>query len=118
MFWIKEVCEDAICGSALGIVKGVFRISLFTSAETEEVNSLKKLALSTLEKAPEFTTDALVCEGIKKGQKAALDQFASKASPEMISAGVITAAELVCTKSFKSRFSDVLTGACLNLVSC
>jgi len=118
MPWIKEFCEDAVCGSCLGLVKGVFGISLFTSSETEEINSLKTLALSTIEKAPEFTTDALVCEGIKKGQKAALDQFTSKASPEMVAAGVVTAAELVCTKSFKSRFAEVLTGACLNLAGC
>ena len=118
MPWIKELCEDTICGGALGIVKGVCGLSLFTGSETEEIMSLKQLALSTIEKAPEFTTDALICEGIKKGQKAALDQLASKASPEMVAAGVVTAAELVCTKSFKSRFASVLTGACLNLVGC
>ena len=93
-------------------------LSLFTTSETEEIMSLKQLALSTIEKAPEFTTDALVCEGIKKGQKAALDQFVSKASPEMGAAGVVTTAELVCNKSFKYRFASVLTGACLNLVGC
>jgi hypothetical protein len=118
MPWLKELCEDTICGGALGIVKGVCGLSLFTASETEEVMSLKTLALSTIEKAPEFTTDDLVCEGIKKSQKAALDQFASKASPEMVAAGVVTAAELVCTKSFKTRFASVLTGACLNLVGC
>lgn len=58
------------------IVKGICGLSLFTASKTEEIMSLKKLALSisTIEKAPEFTTDALVSEGIKKGQKAALDQ--------------------------------------------
>ena len=115
---IKEVCVDTLCGTALGIVKGVCGLSLFTEAETEEIMSLKKVALSTIEKAPEFKTDDLVCAGIKKGQKAALDQFANKASPEMIAAGVVTAAESVCTKSFKSRFASVLAGACLNLVGC
>ncbi len=108
MPWIKEVFEDALCGSALGIVKGVCGLSLFTGSETEEIVAFKKLALSTIEKAPEFTTDAMICEGIKEGQKAALDQFARKASPEMVAAGVVTAAELVCTKSFKSRFASVL----------
>lgn len=118
MVWIKELCEDVICGTCLGLTKGVFGISVFTATETEEINSLKKLALSTIEKAPEFTTDALVCEGLKKSQKTALDQFTSNASPEMVAAGVVTAAELICTKSFKARFSEVLTGACLNLVGC
>lgn len=105
MPWIREVCEDALYGTCLGLVKGIFGESLFTSAETQEIASLKELALSTIEKAPEFTTDALVCEGIRKGQKAALDQFSNKASPEMVAAGVVTAAELVCTKSFKARFA-------------
>ena len=118
MPWIQEFVEDAICGGALGVVKGLFGVSIFTAAETEEIHSLKKLALSVVEKAPDFTTDALVCEGIRKGQKAALNQFADKASPEMIAAGVVTAAELVCAKSFKARFASVLTGACLNLVGC
>lgn len=102
MSWIKEVCEDTICGSALRLVKGIFGISLFTASETEEINSLKKLALSTIEKAPEFSTDPFLCEGIKKGQQIALDKFVSGASPEMVSAGIVTAAELVCNKSFKS----------------
>ncbi len=116
MPWLKELCEDTICGGALGIIKGVCGLSLFTASETEEIISLKKLALSTMKKALEFTTNALVCEGI--GQQAALDQFASKASPELVAAGMVTAAELVCAKSFKHRFACVLTGACLNLVGC
>ena len=57
MPWIKDVCEDVICGSGLGVVKGVFGISLFTQAD-----NLKKLALSVMEKSPE------VCEAIRKGQ--------------------------------------------------
>ena len=56
MSWLKEVCEDTICGGGLGIVKGVFGVSLFTSSETEEIMALKDLALSTMEKATEFTT--------------------------------------------------------------
>jgi hypothetical protein len=43
MSWIKDVCEDALCGGALGIAKGAFGISLFTAAETEEINSLKAI---------------------------------------------------------------------------
>ena len=54
MVWLKEICEDVVCGGALGIVKGVFGISLFTETETEEINSLKELALSVLEKSPEI----------------------------------------------------------------
>jgi len=118
MPWIKEGVENAVCGTALGVLKGLCGISLFTADETEEILSLKKLALSVLDKAPEFTSDALICEGVKKGQKAALDKFSDTASPEMIAAGVVAAAELVCAKSFKARFSTVLAGACLNLIGC
>jgi hypothetical protein len=118
MPWIKEVCEDIVCGGSLGIVKGVFGISLFTQAETEEIHNLKKLALSVMEKSPEIVTEPIVCEAIRKGQKSALDTFAKNASPEAVAAGVVTAAELVCTKSFKQRFTDVLMGACMNLVGC
>jgi len=118
MPWIKDVCEDVICGGSLGVVKGVFGISLFTAAETEEINNLKKLALSVMEKSPEIVTDPAICEAIRKGQKSALDTFAKTASPEVVAAGAVTAAELVCTKAFKQRFSDVLMGACMNLVGC
>ena len=118
MSWIKEVCEDAICGSTLGIVKGIFGTSMFTEAETEEIVNLKKLALSVMEKSPKIVTEPVVCEAIREGQKSALDTFAKNASPEAVAAGVVTAAELVCTKSFKQRFADVLMGACMNLVSC
>jgi hypothetical protein len=115
---MKEVCEDALCGGGLGIVKGVFGISFYTSAEVEEIASLKKLALSVLQKSPELATDPLICEAIQKGQKSGLDAFAKKVPPEAVAAGVVTAAELVCTKSFKIRFADVLMGACMNLVGC
>ena len=71
-----------------------------------------------MEKSPEIVTEPIVCEGIRKGQKSALDTFAKNASPEAVAAGVVTAAELVCTKSFKERFGNVLMGACMNLVGC
>jgi hypothetical protein len=118
MPWIKEVCEDLVCGTALGMVKGIFGISLFTEAETEEIISLKKLALSVMAKSPEIVTEPIVCEAIRNGQKSALDTFAKNAPPESVAAGVITAAELVCTKAFKQRFTSVLMGACMNLVGC
>ena len=118
MPWIKEVCENVICGGGLGVFKGVFGISLFTEAEAEEIHSLKKLALSVIEKSPEIVTEPIICEGIRNGQKAALDTFSKHASPEAVAAGVVTAAELVCNKSFKERFTGVLMGACLNLVGC
>jgi hypothetical protein len=118
MPWIKDVCVDAICGTCLGVVKGAFGISVFTTEEAEEINSLKKLALSVMGKSPATITDPIVCEAIRKGQKYGLEIFAKNASPEAIAAGVVTAAELVCTKSFKQRFADVLTGACLNIVGC
>ena len=69
MAWIKEVCEDVVCGGGLGIVKGLFGISVFTEAEVEEINSLKKLALSVMEKSSKIVTDPVTCEAIKKGQK-------------------------------------------------
>lgn len=118
MAWIKEVCEDVFCGGGLGVIKGVFGVSLFTSAETEEIHSLKKLALSVIEKSPKIETDPLVCQAIRKGQKSGLDTFVKNAPPEAVAAGITTAAELVCTKSFKQRFREVLMGACLNLVGC
>jgi len=118
MPWLKEICEDIVCGSALGAVKGVFGISMFTEAETEEINSLKKLALSVVAKSSERVTDPLICEGIRTGQKSALEMFAKTAPPEAVAAGVVAAAELVCTKSFKQRFTGILMGACLNLVGC
>ena len=117
MVWINEVCEDVICGGGgLGIVKGIFGISLFTA--TEEINSLKKLALSVIERSPTIETEPIVCKAIRKGQKSGLDTFVKNASPEAVAAGVVTAAELVCIKSFKQRFTDVLMGARLNLVGC
>ena len=118
MPWFKEVCEDVVCGGGLGMVKGVFGFSLFTEAEAAEISSLKKLALSVIQKSPEIVTDPLICEAIRNGQKSALDSFAKNASPEVVAAGVVTAAELVCAKSFKERFASALMGACLNLVGC
>jgi hypothetical protein len=49
-------------------------------------------------KSPKLQTDPAICTGVKNAQK---DQKQ-----------VVTAAELVCNKSFKVRFADVLTGAC------
>lgn len=118
MVWIKDVCVDTFCGSGLGIVQGLFGISMFTDAEVEEIFNLKSLALSVIQKSPEIVTDPLVCESIRAGQKAGLDAFSKTASPEAISAGVVIVAELVCTKSFKERFAGVLMGACLNIVGC
>jgi hypothetical protein len=118
MPWIKEVCVDAVCGASLGIVKGVFGISLFTDTETEEINNLKNLALSVMQKSPQIVTEPSICEAIQKGQKSALDTFSKNAPPEAVAAGLVTAAELVCTKSFKQRFTDALMGSCLNLVGC
>jgi hypothetical protein len=48
-------------------VKGVFGLSLFTESEVEEIISLKRLAISVMEKAPELATDPIVCEGIRNG---------------------------------------------------
>ena len=115
---IQDFGVDAICGGCLGFAKGVFGVSLFTTEEVEEINSLKNLALSVMRKSPDITTDPVVCEAIRKGQKSGLETFAKNASPEAIAAGVVSAAELVCTKAFKQRFACVLKGACLNIVSC
>ena len=118
MPWIKDVCVDAVCGTCLGVCQGVFGISIFTAEEVDEINNLKNLAVSVMEKSPTITSDPSVCEAIRKGQKYGLQSFAKNASPEAVSAGVVTAAELICNKSFKKRFADVLTGACLNIVGC
>lgn len=114
MAWIRETCEDVICGGGLGILKRVFGISLFTDTEVEEITSLKKLTLSIMEKSSQIVTEPI----IRQGQKAGLETFKNNASPEMIAAGVVTAAELVCNKSFKTRFTEILMGSCLNLVGC
>lgn len=118
MVWIREVCEDVVCGGTLGVVKGIFGLSFFTLSETEEIVSLKKLALSVIEKSPEIVTEPIVCEAIRQGQKSALETFSKKAPPEAVAAGVVTAAELVCSKALKTRFTEVLMGACMNLVGC
>jgi hypothetical protein len=118
MAWIKNVCQDVICGGAMGIAKGIFGVTFFTIPETEEIMSLKKLALSVLEKSPELATDPILCDAIKAGQKSGLETFVKNALPEVIAAGVVTTAELVCGKAFKQRFGEVLMGACMNLVGC
>ena len=118
MPWFKELCEDVVCGSAVGVVKGIFGVSFFTTSEAEEIYNLKKLTLSVLEKSPEIVTEPVVCEAIRQGQKSALETFARKAPPEAVAAGVVTTAELVCSKALKTRFTEVLMGACMNLVGC
>lgn len=62
MPWLKEVCQDAVCGISLELAQGVFGMAAFTTAEVE---AFKKLALSTIEKSPEFTT-AKVLEKAKR----------------------------------------------------
>jgi hypothetical protein len=116
MNWIKDICEDIVCGTGLGVVKGVFGISLFTEEETAEINDLKNLALSVMEKAPEIVTEPVICEAIRQGKQSGLDAFAKEVKntlPEEVATVVVSAAQ-----SFKQRFGDVLTGACMNLVGC
>lgn len=115
---IREVCEDVLCGGSLGVVKGIFGVSFFTTSETEEIFNLKKLTLSVMEKSPEIVTEPVVCEAIRQGQKSALETFAKNAPPEAVAADAVTAANLVCGKAFKTRFTEVLMGACLNIVGC
>lgn len=115
MPWLKETCQEGICGIGLGIAKGVFGVSLFTSDEVTDINNCKKLALSVFEKSPEIVTDPAICEAIRQGKKSGLDAFVAKTSAE---AFAVAAAETVCTQAFKKRFADVLMGACLNLVGC
>jgi hypothetical protein len=93
MPWFKYLCTDVLCGGSLGIVKGVFGLSIFTESETEEIVSLKKLALSVMQKAPEIVTEPIICEGIRNGPKSALETFTKRLSPEGVAAGVGTAAE-------------------------
>jgi hypothetical protein len=91
MGWIKDVCTDILCGGSLGIVKGVFGLSIFTESETEEINSLRQLAVSVMKKAPKIATEPIICEGIRNGQKSALETFTKRLSPEAVAAGVGTA---------------------------
>ena len=118
MSWVTEACEDVVCGTGLGIIKGVFGVSFFTPSEVEEIHNYKKLALSVMEKSPEIVTDSVICDAIRQGQPAGLTAFSKKASPEVVAAGAVAAADLVCSKAFKERFADVLMGACLNLTGC
>ncbi len=115
---VKDVCKDVICGGSLGIVRGIFGISFFTESETEEIMSLRQLAISIMEKSSKPITDPSVCDGIREGKQSALKSFTKGASPETVNSGLVAAAELVCNKSFKLRFREVLVGACLNLVGC
>jgi hypothetical protein len=59
MPWINDVYIDVLCGSSLGIVKGVFGILLFTELETEEINNLNQLALSIMEKSPQLVREPI-----------------------------------------------------------
>jgi hypothetical protein len=118
MPWIKEVCEDAICATGLGIVKGLFGVSVYTSDEVKEAANLQQLVASVLSKSPEFVTDSVICDSIKMGQTTGLESFAKTAPPEIVDAGVVAAATVVCNKAFKERFKAILMGACLNLVGC
>jgi hypothetical protein len=118
MPWFRDLCGDAACGMTVGIINGVFGTALFTAEEAREIENLKKLAISVAEKAPKLVTDSATCDLIKDGQKLGLESFVKNAPKEAVTAGVVAAAELVCTKSFKARFSGVLMGACLNLVGC
>jgi hypothetical protein len=118
MPWIKEVLVDAVFGCGLGVVKGVCGTSLFTESEVEEITNLKKLALSVVEKSPDLKTESVICDAIKNCQKSGLEAFAKSAPPEAVTASVVAAAELVCNKAFKQRFTEVLMGACLNIVDC
>ncbi len=69
-------------------------------------------------KAPKTATDLAICQGVRNGQKFALETFTKDILPEAVVAEVGTAAELVCSKSFLKRFTGVLTGACMNIINC
>jgi hypothetical protein len=114
----REICVDVLCGGGLGLVKGAFGVLIFTESETEKIYSLKQLALSVMTKAPKIATDPVICEGVRNGQKFALEAFTKGLSSEAVAVRVGTAAELVCNKSFLKRFTGVLTGACMNIINC
>jgi hypothetical protein len=44
-------------------------VSIFTEKEVEEIASLKRLALSVVEKSPKLTTDPVVCERTRNAQE-------------------------------------------------
>lgn len=74
--------------------------------------------MSVVEKSPELVTEPIICEAIKNAQKSGLESFAKNLPPEAVANTIVTAAELVCAKSFKQRFGEVLMVACLNIVGC
>ena len=51
------------------------------------------------------TSEPIICEAIRQGHKSALETFTKKAPPAAVAAGVVSAAELVCSKAFKTRFT-------------
>lgn len=119
MAWFKEVCSDLVCGCVLGIMDGIFGVPLFTGPEVKEITAFNKLAASIIEKSGEIGgTDAAICQGIRNGQMSALETFSKNPPQEVVQAGAVVAAEVICSKAFKSRFRTVLIGACLNLVGC
>ena len=113
-----EACFEAGCGLCLGFVKGICDVSLYTTQEFEEVESLKKLTESVLKKSSEFISEESVCEGIKDGSLKALSKFKSNLPPEAVEAGVGAAATLVCKKTFLPRFRDILMDACVTITHC
>jgi len=115
---IKELCKEATCGICKGLVKEAFNIELFDSTDAEEIQNLKQLALSVVQKSPQLHTPSDICNDILRKNPSAIDRFCEDLSPEAVTAGVGIAAQLVCKKSFRAGFAEVLTGACLNLVGC
>ena len=96
MGWKNEVREDAICGTTLSLIKGVFGVSLFTRAEVDEINDLKKLTFEIVEKSTKMTTDQLICDGIIKEQAFTLEKFVKTTPLETVTAGAVSATKVVC----------------------
>ena len=113
-----QACKDAACGFALGFVKACNLGSYFTESEVSEIMHMKTLAEAIKRKSVKLSTDKLICEGIDKGSKTALETFRQNLPPEAVEAGVGAAAGLVCSKSFLPRFAKVLKEACVTLTQC
>ena len=120
MGWMNYAKDEAInvcSGFCLGMVQGIFGISIYTDVEIEEIHNLKTLALSIVSKWPPQIADPNFCrqaaEGLKSGSESVIET-----SYPFLPVTAAAAADLVCSKAILPRFQKILAGACLNLIGC
>ena len=113
-----QACKDAACGFALGLAKACNLGSYFTESEVSEILHMKSLAEAIKRKSIKLSTDKIICDGIDKGSKTALEAFQQNLPSEAVESGIGAAAGLVCSKSFLPRFAKILKEACVTLTQC